>query len=330
MDFVLIWVDGGDEEWLKEKAKYSGTPVDNAAARFRDWGLLKYWFRGVEQFAPWVDKIHFVTCGHTPAWLNLDHPKINFVRHSDYIPAKYLPTFNSHTIELNLHRIKDLSEEFVYFNDDMFLVAPAKPTDFFRNGLPCDEASMQFLLPKRYNISKSIDGHNMGVLNRNFSKKKSVRKHLFKFFNPAYGLKNNLYTLYTMASPVFPGFKRTHTAQSFLKSTFVDLWEKEPDVLDATSACRFRSFFNVNQYLFRYWQIAQGHFAPVNMHSVRQRFDLDVDDAGDIAKAICEKKYKAICINEDENENLDVFENIQKKLVAAFEQILPQKSTFEK
>ena len=178
MDFVLIWVDGGDEEWLKEKAKYSGTPVDNAAARFRDWGLLKYWFRGVEQFAPWVDKIHFVTCGHTPAWLNLDHPKINFVRHSDYIPTKYLPTFNSHTIELNLHRIKDLSEEFVYFNDDMFLVAPAKPTDFFRNGLPCDEASMQFLLPKRYNISKSIDGHNMGVLNRNFSKKKSVRSAL--------------------------------------------------------------------------------------------------------------------------------------------------------
>ena len=51
---------------------------------------------------------------------------------------------------------------------------------------------------------------------------------------------------------------------------------------------------------------------------------------GDIAKAICERKYKAICINEDENENLDVFENIQKKLVAAFEQILPQKSTFEK
>ena len=189
---------------------------------------------------------------------------------------------------------------------------------------------MQFLLPKRYNMSKSIDGHNMGVLNRNFSKKKVVRKHPFLFFNPAYGLKNNLYSLYTMASPVFPGFRRTHTAQSFLKDSFVDVWDKEPQTLDATCACKFRSFFNVNQYLFRYWQIAQGRFAPVNMHSVRQRFDLDVDDAGDIAKAICEKKYKAICINEDENENLDVFENIQKKLVAAFEQILPQKSTFEK
>ena len=189
---------------------------------------------------------------------------------------------------------------------------------------------MQFLLPKRYNMAKSIDGHNMGVLNRNFSKNKSVRKNLFKFFNPAYGLKNNLYSLYTMASPVFPGFKRTHTAQSFLKSTFVDLWEKESEVLDRTSACKFRSFFNVNQYLFRYWQLAQGRFAPVNLHSVRQRFDLDVDRAEDIATAIRNNKYKMICINEDENENLDTFENIQKKLVEAFEQILPQKSTFEK
>ena len=206
MDFVLIWVDGGDAEWQKEKAKYSGTPVDNAAARFRDWGLLKYWFRGVEKFAPWVDKVHFVTCGHTPEWLNLEHPKINFVKHSEYIPEKYLPTFNSHTIELNLHRIKGLSEEFVYFNDDMFIVGPSKPADFFRKGLPCDEVDMQFLLPKRYNMAKSIDGHNMGVLNRNFSKKKVVRKHPFLFFNPAYGLKNNLYSLYTMASPAFPGF----------------------------------------------------------------------------------------------------------------------------
>jgi hypothetical protein len=68
----------------------------------------------------------------------------------------------------------------------------------------------------------------------------------------------------------------------------------------------------------------------VNLHSVRQRFDLDVDDADSIARAIRTKKYKMICINEDENENLDAFENIQKKLVAAFDEILPGKSSFEK
>lgn len=330
MDFVIIWVDGSDVEWQKEKAKYSGNPVGDAIARFRDWGLLKYWFRGVEKFAPWVDKVHFATCGHYPEWLNLDHPKLNFVKHRDFIPESYLPTFNANTIELNLHRIKGLAEEFVYFNDDMFLVAPSKPSDFFRKGLPCEEVDMQYLIPKHYGIAKSMDGFNMAVLNRNFNKKKSILKHPFVYFNPAYGLKNNLYSLYTLPSPSFPGFKRTHTAQSFLKSTLVDLWDKEYGTMDETCASRFRSYFNVTQYLPRYWQIAQGKIAPTNLRSVRQRFDLDIDPADKIAKAMIERRYKMICVNEDENENLDTFENIQRKLIAAFEAILPEKSAFEK
>ena len=81
---------------------------------------LQYWFRGVGKFAPWVNRIHFITYGHLPPWLNVDHPKINIVRHTDYIPKKYLPTFNSHVIELNIHRIEGLANCFVYFNDDTF------------------------------------------------------------------------------------------------------------------------------------------------------------------------------------------------------------------
>lgn len=120
MDFVLTWVDNHDEAWLSDYRKYrkegqSGTH----AARFRDWENLRYWFRGVEQFAPWVDKIYFVTYGHLPSWLNTDHPKLKVVGHQDFIPSKYLPTFNSRTIELNLHRIHGLSSDFVYFNDDI-------------------------------------------------------------------------------------------------------------------------------------------------------------------------------------------------------------------
>ena len=99
IDFVLIWVDGNDPKWKKEYMKYAPTAQgDKGEIRFRDWENLRYWFRGVEKFAPWVNKIHFVTCGHIPNWLNLNAPKLNFVKHSDYIPASYLPTFNSHTI----------------------------------------------------------------------------------------------------------------------------------------------------------------------------------------------------------------------------------------
>ena len=74
IDFVLTWVDGGDPIWQKEKSKYSSEKdYGNKAAHYRDFGTLKYWFRAVEKYAPWVNKIHFVTCGQKPEWLNENH-----------------------------------------------------------------------------------------------------------------------------------------------------------------------------------------------------------------------------------------------------------------
>ena len=139
IDFVVLWVDGSDPVWQAEKAKYQGKTLDdsNAPNRFRDWGLMPYWFRAVEKFAPWVRKIHFVTCGHVPAFLNLAHPKLHHVKHEGFLPPEVLPTFSSHAIEMNLHRIPGLAEHFVYFNDDMFLIRSVPETAFFRDGLPC-------------------------------------------------------------------------------------------------------------------------------------------------------------------------------------------------
>ena len=74
---------------------------------------MPYWFRAVEKFAPWVRKIHFVTCGHVPAFLNLAHPKLHHVKHEGFLPPEVLPTFSSHAIEMNLHRIPGLAEHFV-------------------------------------------------------------------------------------------------------------------------------------------------------------------------------------------------------------------------
>ena len=104
IDFVVLWVDGSDPVWQAEKAKYQGKTLDdsNAPNRFRDWGLMPYWFRAVEKFAPWVRKIHFVTCGHVPAFLNLAHPKLHHVKHEGFLPPEVLPTFSSHAIEMNL------------------------------------------------------------------------------------------------------------------------------------------------------------------------------------------------------------------------------------
>ena len=141
IDFVITWVDGNDPVWRKDFKHYSeieGKEVDKRPVWFRNWDNLQYWFRGVEKFAPWVNNIYFVTYGHLPEWLNVNHPKLQIVKHEDFIPKEYLPTFSSRVIGFFFHRIKGLSEKFVYFNDDMFLINNVRPDRFFRDGLPCD------------------------------------------------------------------------------------------------------------------------------------------------------------------------------------------------
>jgi hypothetical protein len=85
----------------------------------------------VHLFAPWVRRIHLVTAGQVPDWLDVDHPMVDLVDHRDILPADALPTFNSHAIETGLHRIEGLAEHFVYLNDDVMLGRPLRPERFF-------------------------------------------------------------------------------------------------------------------------------------------------------------------------------------------------------
>ena len=120
IDIVLPWVDGNDPEWRKIKQSYKSSG-DEREERYRDFGLLKYWFRGIEQCMPWVRTIHFVTMNQVPEWLNSSHLNIHIVYYQDYMPEECLPTFNSNAIEMNAHRIEGLSEQFILFNDDMYI-----------------------------------------------------------------------------------------------------------------------------------------------------------------------------------------------------------------
>lgn len=152
IDFVVLWVDGNDPEFIREKNKY--TPyieqIDNDEDnlhRYRDYGTFNYWFRMVERHAPWVNNIYLITNGQRPKWLNVNHPKLKWVRHEEFIPEEYLPTFNSSAIEMNIHRIDGLSENFVFFNDDMYLIQDVKYSDFFVNEKPKLLAVYEALVP---------------------------------------------------------------------------------------------------------------------------------------------------------------------------------------
>ncbi len=88
--------------------------------RFINCNELKYSLRSVEKFAPWIRNIIIVTDNQIPDWLDVSNPKIRIVNHSDILPEMALPTFNASAIETSLHKIPDLSEHFLFANDDMF------------------------------------------------------------------------------------------------------------------------------------------------------------------------------------------------------------------
>lgn len=327
IDFVITWVDNNDPIWQESFHYYlpeRKNTYDLRSIRFRNWDNLRYWFRGVEKFAPWVNKIHFISCGHIPDWLNLDAPALHFIRHSDYIPNDYLPTFSSCPISLNLHRIENLSEHFVLFDDDMFLIDKVEPRHFFRKGLPCDKAAFNTLVPAS-NLTH-IMVNNLCLINASFNKHEMLRKHFRKWFSLQAGSKL-LRTLILAPWPLFTGFYEPHLPQVFLKSTFKEVWEKHEDVLLRTSAARFRGIADVSSWLFRDWQLVKGDFVPTNVQKYGAYFSISDNTLDKILRTIERQKKKIICLNDGE---VSSFQEAGCLINAAFQKILPEKSSFEK
>lgn len=328
IDFVITWVDMNDPEWQKKFAAYSGK-IDNSKnevseARFRDYGLLKYWFRGVETFAPWVRKIHFVTCGQKPEWLNPDHPKLQFVNHDDYIPTHYLPVFNSSLIEIYLHKIPNLAEHFVYFNDDFFIINRIMEERFFSGGLPNDIAA--FRLNSGMSLWSKCLKNNIKIINSRFNKKEILQRDRDKWFDKSYGNKRRLTCLLSPYNK-FITLRTPHNAQPYLKQTFDEVWDYAGKELTTMSNNRFRSEEDYTQELFRTWQICRSNFSPYNTYIDTKMFPL-VLKSNKAIKAITEQKYKLICLND--NVHIINYEQVMKNIEDAFERILPEKSHFEK
>jgi len=322
-----LWVDGDDPKWIAERDKYyKGELNQKKGSAYRDWGTLQYWFRAVEKYAPWVNKIHFVTAGHLPNWLNTNHPLINVVKHADFIPLEYLPTFSANSIELNIHRIPGLAEQFVYFNDDTFIVAPVNKEDFFYKGLPCDSAVMSALIPSVKNeIFTYILFNDLLLVNSYFNKKECFRGNYSKWFSLKYG-KHNLKNLYYYPIGKFSGFQNWHLPNAYRKTIWREVWEQEYETLEKTISRRFRTRDDVNQYIFRYWQLCKGEFIPRNSN-IGCCYVIGADDQK-IEKAIHDPRIKLICMN-DNPEDID-FVKEKEWLIRTLQTVFPQKSSFER
>ena len=136
IDIVLPYVDSADSNWLADYHKFSNISGDKSAPRFRDADTLKYWFRSIETYCRFQHRIVLVVSNMTqvPSWVNTD--KVLVVTHNQFIPSTELPTFNSSVITCYLPFIQELNNNYILFNDDMFILRPINDTMFYSGGRP--------------------------------------------------------------------------------------------------------------------------------------------------------------------------------------------------
>lgn len=336
IDVVIPWVDPTDKEWQASKNKFlkdlNNDKVDNSENRFRDWDNFKYVFRGIDKFMPWVHKIYLITCGQVPDWMNKEaDDRLVIVNHSDYIPKEYLPTFSSHPIELNLHRIKELSEHFIYLNDDYFVINETSPEDFFVDGLPCDYALEDPITPDHKDIFNNILINNMVLLNSHYDRRTVLKEQKKKFYSMC---DKKAFVTNMCFRPLkrnhFFGLHYSHLASNILKSTIEKVWTENREILEATSSHKFRNADDVNQFIFKNEQYVTGKFHPYNINRFGRAIQLDDTIEGaveDVCCTITDSGYKMICINDC---NIEDFDNTRTKINAALEKILPNPSVWER
>ena len=291
MDAVITYVDCLDPVWQQTYKENVDAPLH--VERFRDWGTLPYLLRGKERHMPFIKNVYLIVASESqvPKWAS---SKLNIVYHKDIIPQELLPTFNSTTIEMFIHRIPGLDEQYVYFNDDMFPVKKMKPEDFFINGKP------------------RIDFVKRQISNENTYQYQS--KNSCDFARMATGNEIN-------ADYIRP----QHSAVPFKKSICEDLFDKyEEEIVGRCS--KLRENKNFNQYLF-------ADYAYYTNNVVVKEFKYKYFSLGKSVWEICQfmrnPDSTIMCINDSHELTKKTFTNFKKTLLAVFQQILPKKSKYE-
>lgn len=282
VDIVFTWVDGKDAKWREERniwaVKEGKAPIGSDAndpARFRDNDELRYALRSVYKYAPFVRHIFIVTSGQRPAWLQ-DHPKITVVSHKDFFLNKsHIPTFNSHSIEANLHNIYHLADHYVYMNDDFFLGSPIKYEDFYsKDGrkVKIYLSRYQKMIPHR--PTEKDNGYTAG------------NKNTAMLLDKAFGRKVR--------------YTHTHTPYPQIKELVKKISKKFPEQFVGNSSHRFRSLKDYTltngliPYTAYYWKRAEIGKASRMTINFGKQYKSDVEGV----KLITKHEIKFFCLND--------------------------------
>lgn len=308
IDVVYTWVDASDPAWQEQLASSRDDDATShasarSASRFTNRDELRYSLRSIAAYASWVRRIHIVTNGQVPEWLALDHPQVRVVRHDEIFPeASDLPTFNSHAIEANLHRIPGLAQHYLYFNDDVFLARPLRPEHFFTaNGLLRYFPSLVPVDPGRASAAADLP--------------------IISAFKNGRAIIEDRFGRRPMTRP-------RHTPHPQRGDVLRDIDSACPDEIRHTSAARFRSPGDVSvaSQLQAYWAAATGRGVPAE---TRYEF-IDVGDPGidrRIASMLVRADLDCYCLNETDTPEPAVAEERVRRVLTS---LLPFTSPYER
>lgn len=261
IDAVIAWVDGNDpahqkkiKPYLTKQARLS----DDIAGptRYRSEGEIFYCVASILKFAPFIRKIFIVTDQQNPQideFIERNFPHktsaIEIVDHTTIFTGyeDQLPVFNSRAVETCIFRIPDLSENYVYFNDDFFLIRPVKISDWFVGDKIVAYGQWRSLwLDKLLWLIKPL-------------------KHGHK----PVGFKDGMIAGARQLNYLWKYFHLDHMPHPLKKSVISEFYTKNPHLLKSNISYKFRSNkqFNTHEvYYLRMFEAQRAILKPSKQH----------------------------------------------------------------
>lgn len=303
-DVVLTYVDGTDKIWAHDYLIYSRihkTKYEPNSVRFRSWNNLKYVLRSIAECVPFINNLYIIVSCETQIPEFVNRKTVNIVYHNNIIPEQYLPTFNSNTIEMFMHNIPGLYENFIYLNDDMFFVNVCNENDYF------DENDEPIV-----NVYETL-----------LSKKNTYTLSLKNTMNLA-NLENKEFIPFSPKSI----FRSDHSPNPMKVSLWKYYWNKYEEELD-NSITRFRNQINITQELSNYHYYMKNRIK--NKYNKKTRnskyFDFVNKTSDDLKNIIFNDNILTLCINDAGVSDFKIYKNVVNKIL---DKKYPNKCKYEK
>lgn len=323
IDLVIPMVFPSDPVWQAAYNKAMGGGGAERNVRYRSWQTEELLVRCCLKFMPWLRCIHILLASESqagylaykaneanePNGANGDNgdngdngPQVKLVFHDQFIPAQYLPCFNVNTIEMWLHRIPDLSEWFIYSNDDLFPLSPLEEDDFFHPrgeapGTPAG-ANGQWSTPKgsragSENEVAMVNGQCLLPCQHMSEQAYPASPNIFQRF-----VKNGLDMV---AADWGAKFRNTwlrtgHSMTPMLRSTVEHVCARHADRILQSFTLK-REPKNFNQYIFPFWQHLSGQYFD---HVPPRRYVGPKNDTRDVAAILRDPSAGVVCLNDNE------------------------------